>query len=61
MIWVFKNKYGEYLLVGAQTEEEAINTIKARGWESYHGELHTELRFVSGYVGAVVNGFIGQP
>ena len=57
MIWVFKNKYDLYLLVGAQSEEEALNIIKVHGWESVHGELHTELKLIQGFSGLVVKDF----
>ena len=55
MIWVFKTKNGEYLMIGARTENEAINIIKSTGMESIYGELHTELKFLCGYQGVVTN------
>lgn len=49
MIWVFKTKNDQFLLVGARTEDEALNIIKATGKEYVYGELHTELKLIKGY------------
>lgn len=58
MIAVFKKSNGEYLLISAKSEDEALNLIKACGMEYVHGELHTELKFVGGYSAIVVKDFI---
>lgn len=58
MIAVFKKSNGEYLLISARSEDEALNLIKACGMEYVHGELHTELKFIRSYSAIVVKDFI---
>ena len=58
MIAVFKKSNGEYLLISAKSEDEALNFIKARGMEYVHGELYTELKFIRSYSAIVVKDFI---
>lgn len=48
MIWIFKTKDNKFLLIGAKTEDEALNIIKATGKEYIYGELHTELKLIKG-------------
>lgn len=55
MIWIFETKNKECLLVSAKSEADALNIIKDRMWESVHGELHTELKFIIGADALVIN------
>lgn len=54
MIFIFETEKRDYLLIGAKSEDEALNTIKACGYESVYGKL----KFKRMYNGIITQDFI---
>lgn len=50
MIFVFETEKRDYLLIGAKSEDEALNMIKARGYESVYGKLKFKRMYNGGII-----------
>lgn len=50
MIFVFETEKLDYLLIGAKSEDEALNMIKARGYESVYGKLKFKRMYNGGII-----------